>query len=299
MKKLWWLSLVAMIAALFTMSALLVACGDDDDDDDDGGDDDDDDDDDVGTGEPGTLSGFVHDFQTKQPVAGALVEVLNDETGEPFDPPIEATSPSGDAKVSFDIPEGHDQVGIRVSKEGATDTVQFHFDVGLANEEFLLIANATRELVALSLGIELDLTKAVMAGGVYYGDPIDEDAIGCAEVSFDPDDGQNVFYFGPDALPTAARNVTGDTPANGQGTNPGYDGKGQAISYYVSLNKEIDSNITLTGRVYDDEGTGTVENSVEETGLMPRLYPNTASIANVYYSRDDYDSNPTRPWCTQ
>lgn len=286
-----------IIFALFLSAAAFgVACGGGDDDDDDSSNGDDDDDDDgPGQGEPGQLNGFVRDFQTKAEVQDATVELVNDETGESFDPPLTATSPAN-GEVTFEVPEGVEFVGVKVSKTGSTDTVQFHFEVGLESEEFLLVSNATKELIALSLGVELDLTKGVAAGGFYWGDPIDENPIGCSTVSFDPDDGLPVYYFGPDALPATSRDVTGDTPANGQGTNPGRDGKGQAISYYLSLNKELVSDLTIIGRTYDVESTGTV--AMEETGIIPRIYENTVTIANVYITKDDSPTDPTPDWCT-
>ncbi len=262
------------------------------------------------TGEAGTLNGFVRDFQTKTEVQDALVELVNNVTGEPFDPPVTATSPAS-GEVSFELPEGITKVGVLVKKDGATDTVQFDFAEGLEGEEFLLISNATRDLVALGLGLQpdcaavtddtpcLDLTKAVTAGGMYWGDPIDENPIGCGVISFQPDDGQGVFYFGNDALPNAARNVTGDTPANGQGTNPGRDGKGQAISYYVSLNKEIEYPLLITGRTFEAEGSGTLDASQGSANVMPRVYPGTATIQNVYFSKGDFTEDPTPSWCTQ
>ncbi|MCZ7585505.1 MAG: hypothetical protein M5R36_20380 [Deltaproteobacteria bacterium] len=154
-----WILFFALVLALSATAFFACGGGDDDDDDDDAGGDDDD----VSEGEPGTLHGFVRDFQTKTPVQDADVEILNDETGDPFDPPITATSPSN-GEVSFDLPDGVDKVGVKVTKSGSTDTVQFHFDSGLQNEEFLLVSNATKDLVALSLGKELDETKSVFAG---------------------------------------------------------------------------------------------------------------------------------------
>ena len=87
-KKNW---LILALAVLVSLAALAVACGGGDDDDDSGGDDDNSDDD-AGEGEPGFLNGFVRDFQTKTPVNNALVEALDDETGESFDPPITTTT---------------------------------------------------------------------------------------------------------------------------------------------------------------------------------------------------------------
>jgi hypothetical protein len=288
--------LLAAIFAVFLGSVLLfVACGGGGDDDDDSTSDDDDD---VQQGEPGTIQAFVHDFQTKQAVAGALVEALNDETGEPLDPPVTATSPA-DGSVTLTVPAEITKIGIKVSKEGATDTIQYHFELGVTGEEFLLISNATKELVSLGLGVTIDPALSVTAGGIYWGNPASESSVGCAEVSFDPDDGAAIHYFGPDALPTLARDPTGTTPADGQGTNPAYDSKGHSISYYVSLNKTPASDITLIGTIYDVAGSGTADAAKVSTEVIPKLVANSAVITNVYFSDSDYPTDPSPAWCTQ
>jgi hypothetical protein len=324
MTKKFWILMLALIMGL----AVAFACGG-------GGDDDDDDDDDgPGMGDPGVLHGFVRDFQTKVEVNNAFVEAIDDEFGLPFSPAITTTT-GPDGEVSFDIPAGNKMVGIRVTKEGSMDTIQFHFDVGLANEEFLLINHGTRDLMLLSLGLDMIEGKAVVAGGVYWGEPIDENPIGCSMVSFDPDDGQEVYYFGPDALPNAARTVDGDTPTNGQGTlDASAQADGHALSYYVSLNKDPVANVTLNATLYDvenadlegakdddddttgddDDTTGddddtTGDDDVDDDGPsftsenrdndIPMLYPDSATIVNVYFSKDDYASNPTPAWCTE
>jgi hypothetical protein len=284
----------AILAALACTVLFMVSCG--------GGDDDDDstssDDDDVQQGEEGKLQAYVHDFQTKQPVQGALVQALNDETGEPLDPAVTATSPE-DGGVTLTIPEGVEKVVVRVTKSNCTDTVQFHFDVGVTGEEFLLVSNATKDLVAATLGVTIDLTKAMSAGGVYWGDPASESSIGCSVVSFDPDDGSHMYYFGPDALPASARDVTGDTPINGQGTNPAYDSKGHAISYFLAINKDVASDLSLLSTIYADQGGDGTGSSVQSSDTVPRLFENTVTIANVYFDKTTYAENPTPSWCTQ
>ncbi|MBZ0273775.1 hypothetical protein K8I61_17180 [bacterium] len=266
-----------------------------DDDDDDAGDDDAGDDDTTG---PTTLSGIVVDYWTKDPIEEALVEVLNDSTGDPFVPSIEEVS-GENGEVEFDIPAGNAKVAIRVSRPGAVHTVQFHMESGRSDATFLLVEDATLELLALSVGVSVLDGKAIVLGGIFYGDADDKDAIGCAEANLFPDDGRSVFYFGPDALPTTSRSVTGGSPSNGQGTNPDYSASNEPLSLFVSLNNDVEENLVLEGRVYEDEGDGTLDDSVAVSADLPRLFMDTISIVDAYFSRSNFSKNPTRAWCTQ
>ncbi|MCZ7585506.1 MAG: hypothetical protein M5R36_20385 [Deltaproteobacteria bacterium] len=119
-------------------------------------------------------------------------------------------------------------------------------------------------------------------------------------MTFDPPlaGAAEVYYFGPDALPTTSRNITGDTPSNGEGTLHATDTKGQAISYYLAINVDVDSDVDLIGTIFENEDDAESD-FVRESDVMPQLYPNTVSIANVYFPKADYPSDPTRPWCTQ
>ena len=256
-------------------------------------------DDDTGPGQgaPGTISAYVRDFQTKTEVQGASVELVNDETGDLLGENYKQTSGS-DGLVSFNnIPSDMEKIGVKVTKEGNKDTYEFHFNVGVTNEEFLLVSQSTVDFVSLGLGITIDPTLSVVAGGVYWWDSDNENPVGCAVVTVDPP-AQHVYYFGPDALPTSARDISGSWPANGQGTNPGVDTKGHAISYFMSPNQPLgEGTVTISAKAGADTAGGEPPN-LAQTGI-PKLSANSVCISNVYYSKDIYPTNPTPSWCTQ
>ncbi len=289
--SLWILLLIAL--ASISVIGIWASCGDDDDDDDDATEADDDD---VETGDKGKLGGCVHDFQTKQPVQGALIKVLDNDTGDPID--FEATSPGGDGCVTFDgLPTDPESFGIIVSRDGHMDTMQFNFPNGITGEEFLIVSDVTASLVAGTVGMEIDETAGMAAGGDYWGksDGTVEWPVGCASVEFEPANPGKVFYFGVDGLPTPNRAITGDVPEDGQGTNPCCGpNSDDHFSFYVSVNHPVTAGgVEMTATAYSDDG-----NQVE-TGYLPLLIPNTVAIANIVYEDTEYETNPTPTWCTE
>jgi hypothetical protein len=297
--------LILLIAFLsLGLAVTFLACGDDDDDDDnddtttdddeaddDTADDDtaDDDvvDDDVVDDdviEPGTIGGTVLDFLSENPIPGASVEALDDSTGESFDPAVTGTS-DGEGKIQLTLPVDYalETVGIRVlNSPEHKPTVQYHFVVGLTDERFLAISVTTFGLMSTLLGLDPDPAKGHASGAVYWGDPTNENPIGCAEVTMTaPSDG--VFYFNNLSLPTHGRDITtpGD-PQNGEGTNP-------ENGYFVGINADPGSNITITANA----------DGAVSTAVIPQLFADTVCIATVYYSTDDYSENPQGDWCTE
>jgi hypothetical protein len=172
---------------------------------------------------------------------------------------------------------------VKVSKDGSKDTYQYDFAVGAKDEEFLLVAVPTAELVAQILGVTLDPAAGFAAGGIYWGDPTDENPVGCAVVQTDPVPADGIYYFGPDNLPTPTRNVPDDDPenaGNGLGVNP-------QNGYWVGMNIPTGS-VDITATSGDIVGTS----------LIPRVFADSVCIANVYFSKDEYSSNPQESWCT-
>ncbi|HPM76172.1 MAG TPA: hypothetical protein PK961_03705 [bacterium] len=275
MRKYVFLTLLMALSVALGL-VIMIGCGDDDDDDnDDGGDDDDD-------GGADSLRAHVVDFQNQDlALQGVLVEALDNVTGEPFDPPIQVTSPEDGWVTLTGFPEGVTQVAIRCSRDDYMDTMQYNFDVGATEEEFLVVAHDTRDIVVGTLGVTLDTTKALGAGGVYWGNPMDENPVGCAEVTADPPVDE-VFYFNLSLLPTRDREITTPgSPANGQGINP-------ENGYFVALNMDL-GEATFTATSGD----------ASESVTCPRLFANTVVISNVYFPFDNYDENPQMSWCTE
>jgi len=264
--KTFWVSF--LVLAMVFGAALYVGCG--------GGDDDDDTDDDNGGDR--TIEAQVSDFPTYEAVGGVLVEVVDNETGEPIG--ISVTSPP-DGQVTVEIPEEYgDLVGIKTTKDGYMDTYQYNFEVGAKNEDFLIVSDTTVGLVSALIETELDPNKGHAAGGVYWGDPTDENPVGCAEVTTDPANEGNVHYMGNDDLPAKDRDIAkpGD-PQSGEGTNP-------KNGHFVSVNMEP-GEITISANA----------DGKEESTVLPKLFKNSICIVNIYYSKDDYKNNPTGDWC--
>ena len=102
-------------------------------------------------------------------------------------------------------------------------------------------------------------------GAVYWGDPTDENPVGCAEVTITPEDGDppTVYYFSNDRLPTLDRGGPGTNKLNGN---------------FVGINSPA-SPTTM-----DADANG-VANTVD----LPTVPADTIVIQNFYYSKDDYD----------
>jgi len=285
------LGILVIILSLALGIGLVIGCGDDDDDDNDdtgGGDDDD-----TGGGGSGKIDGYVRNFQDKVEVQGALVQLVDNETGQPLGDAFQATSPSG-GHVSFSgIPEGVEYVGIKVSKEGNHDTYQYDFPVGAKEEEFLLVSRVTSGLVALTLELELDPTKGFAAGAVYYGDPTSEDPIGCTVVQMTPEPDDGIFYFTEDNLPDDSRNVlptnAPENGASGTGVNP-------INGYWIGMNTPVGTAVDVTATVAVDRANDTTWEV--ETVNIPMTFADSVTIANIYFAPADYGANPQPAWCT-
>lgn len=264
-----------------------LACGDDDDDDSGGGDDDDDGPSDWVPGS-GSISAYVRDFGTKAEVQLATVELVDNETGQPLGSAWKAESASGgdSGYVEFNnVPDELDQVGVRVTKDGNHDTYQYYFDVGSVDEEFLLVSRDLSSLVAILLDLDLDPAAGFAAGAVYWGDPTDENPVGCGVVQTVPEPVDGIFYFNLSDLPTTDRSLTPNEPEsaeNGKGINP-------ANGYWIGMNIAAGTAVDVTATSGDKV----------ETVQIPMSFADSVTIANVYYSKTDYPNDPTEPWCTE
>jgi len=263
-KTRFWVLMLALLVALSATLAVTACGGDDDDDDDDDTGDDDTGDDDTGDDDTGgdTLTGFVRTFPQREPVADITVEILDHETGDPFDPAITATS-GADGSVSFEVPAGVAKVAVRTTGLNYTDTMQYDFARDAQDEEFLIVANTTLEFIATLIETPIQDGLTHMAGAVYWGDPTDETPVGCAEVTITPDTGDapTVFYGGADELPSPARGNT--HPDN---------------AVFVGVNSPV-SGATFSATTATD-ATASVS--------IPKTYADTVVIQNIYFSKDDY-----------
>ena len=262
MTKLWTILLVAVLAA--GTAAIVSNCGGsssgDDDSSDDAGDDTGDDTGGDDTGD--VLWGHVRNFQDKQDLSGIDVELLNNDTGEPFDPAITGVSDS-DGYIAFNVPAGFAEVAVRTTSAGFMNTLHYSYARNATDEEFLIVSDQTISIVSNLLGVTLDDSLSHAAGAVYWGSESDENPIGCATVAFDPA-ATEIHYFGSDALPTHDRDTLGTNKDNG---------------YFIGLNVDVVPTVMTA----EANGHQSVVN-------VPKLYAKTVVIQNFYYSKADYSS---------
>ena len=113
-----------------------------------------------------TVSGTAQDFQSDRALSGAIVSVLNNDTGEPTGV-CGKTDSAG--KLAVKVPKGK-KVAFSTSKleDQAKDTYQFNITYTTDSDEtFFSVSNITAQLIPGIIGEPLDPTKATVAGTVY------------------------------------------------------------------------------------------------------------------------------------
>ena len=132
-----------------------------------------------------TFKGELVDFQTKAPVEGADIAVLDNATGKPTG----VTGKSGaKGMVELQLPATPAKVGFKVSMADNKDTYQFNIDAGPKETERLwLVSVLTYTVVPKLAGITVDKTKGIVAGGLYFvNDKGEEENVGCATIESAP-----------------------------------------------------------------------------------------------------------------
>jgi hypothetical protein len=221
-------ALALLIAASSSAALLSSGCGSDDKDEEPGGGDEDGSDGagDGADGADGDGSGdetysvnltlvSILAVDTSSPIPDPhKVRVLDATTGEPLDPPIEATSERGSGKVKLDgIPKGQpisiyvEGVGPASTPNSTYDTCLLNFNVD-AGDPLLRISSAgTYTLAANSGGYEAEADRAALSGGLYWApEGPRQGTVGCAQLCVDgskmPNEEVSQRYIGPSGLPT-------------------------------------------------------------------------------------------------
>ncbi len=311
MKHSKWIMLLMVLFLSAVVSIAAFSCGDDDDDDDDDTvvDDDDDDseddddaaddddavdddddavdddddvvDDDDDAVDPYTFGGYATDFLTDSLLPNTTIEILQNDSGDPYDPPITGTT-NAEGYVEFDLTDifgSKDDafVCIKFTRNGYWPTHQYSFTVGTDDNTFLGVSETAVNLMTSGMGLDIDIEagQGHASGAVYWDDAGTREGIGCATVSYDPDpfagatDG-GIFYFGGQ-LPD--RTTPHTNPENG---------------YFVAINADSGGPYTVTG---DADGN-------EESVSLPNNFPDAVTIMNVLYSKTDYPTKPEEAGCT-
>ena len=215
---------------------------------------------------------------------GAMIELLNNDTGEPFDPPLVRISNIRGYFEFDDIPHGHHYVAYKTSHNGRKDTYQHYIVTGAKNDYFL--SYSVREYLGYHeiMPFELDSEKGFLKGEIFY-DPVSgkNSPVGCVDVQITPkpedfyytiEDGSD-FVFTQDRMPDEPGN-----PQNGEGTHP-------SSGHFVVFNLLPGTyNITI------------YINDTERQFTLPNVRPDALTYFCLKLNDKDFPSHPTKDWCT-
>lgn len=202
-------------SAMLIMGALALGCGDDSSDDDDG------------TTQPtpdgGTPSGQLVQYDgTLVSILGTSkadaiptpheLQLLDNTTGQPLNPPVKTTSASGTGAISFKGPAGVHMlqvVGVGPANAGTStyDTVIVNADSAKPDPLIRISTAGTLGLAEGSGGFMSKPDRAALGASIYWTlNGVRKDTIGCAKVFLDgataPDTAQDQRYNGASGLPT-------------------------------------------------------------------------------------------------
>jgi hypothetical protein len=244
------------------------ASPDDDDDDNDDASPDDDDNDDA-TPPTEKIQFTLTDVLTGAAVPGATCELVRDD-GSSFSPPVTVTSDSS-GMCTFNGGAKTDLYSAKVTMNGYITIYAFDWPV-IANTGgwvFRMVTPLERTGLALLLGVTLDSSKGVVAGGVdWIGSDGTSQDVGCATVSDDASD--TFFYF--DSTGTPSKSRTNTNPVNG---------------LFLAVNIPPGS---LT--IHADTNGDTVDTTV------PVVFADMIVYAPLTYYYAQYPTNPTPGSCS-
>jgi hypothetical protein len=189
----------------------------------------------------GTFKGTIIDFQTKAPVEGATITVMDNETGKETTTVV--TSKAGGA-VEIQLPKGT-LVGFKNFKEGSKNTYQFNMNSEGQTETLWLVSELTYTVAPQLAGLTVDTSKGIVAGGLYWINPTtsDEEPIGCAVIKSDPQG--DIRYFADNGLPAPLTSAPSVNKKNG---------------YFLAANVPVG---TTTITAYEKDGSTNVLGSVK------------------------------------
>lgn len=167
-----------------------------------------------------TLRGTAKDFQSGNALAGAIVNILDNDTGA-------ATGICGvtgnDGTLALKVPKGK-KIGLVTVAQGAKDTYQFNLQYPPADvtdqtltefeETFNSVSEITAQLIPGIIGFEPDPTKGIVAGTIFKSDyktavtyPV--------EMKVRTTGGVEAFYFSDNDLPADKNTQPHLNPKNG------------------------------------------------------------------------------------
>lgn len=222
-----------------------------------------------------TFKAQVQDNLSKQPKEGALVTVMDNDTGEPTT--MTATA-DADGMVEFELDKGK-MYGFKSALADNKDTYVWNIPSELATGveyEIIWILSETGFGMAAALaGFEPDPAKAIIAGALYWvNDAGEEEYVACGTIKTDPE-GEYRYFAAATGLPAPLEDVTHT-----------YGDKAEAR--YVAGNVPA-GHVELSG--YNLDGT------VKWASLMLWTKPDSVCISNLYVDRTEFPTNPTPATC--
>lgn len=180
-------------SAIMLMGALAVGCGDDKDDKGDG-----DKNGDAGTGGggvkewTGTLVAITADNADAPILTPHKVSLLNSDTGEPLDPPVETMTSSQNGQATLPI-DREKNIAIYIEGVGPAGGAMSSYDTVMLNinpdsgDQLLRISSAgTLQIAEGSGGFQAKPDRAAVTGAVYFSPgKVRKGAIGCAKIYID------------------------------------------------------------------------------------------------------------------
>ena len=163
-----------------------------------------------------SFTGVLIDFQTRKPLGGATLHILDNASGRETGETVTSTA---DGVVMAQFKAGVSKVGFKVVMAGQRDTYQLHYKADGQNETLWSVSNGTYVAAPALAGISIDEAKGILAGGLYYtNDAGEEEGVGCAQIRVlseaDPEAFAtgNIRYMNDAGLPTTLDKQDGVNP---------------------------------------------------------------------------------------
>lgn len=222
------------------------------------------------------FSGILIDFQTRKPLEGAKITLVDNDTGEELGLTVDSLA---NGIVFIEVPDCYEKIGLVVRMDGQRDTFQLHLAADGVDETLWSVSEGTYVAAPALAGIAVDPTMGILAGGVYYRTAAgEEEAIGCAKVRImalaDPEtfaEG-NIRYMNTAGLPT---------------TLDKQDGINQTTPFFIIGNIPAGPEKVIIEAQVDGEKVG-------ETYVWS--VPGAIFIGNIY-ADEDITENPMDPNC--
>jgi len=249
-----------------------------------------------------TVEGYVRDFLTDSCIPGSEVTIMDNETGQPL-PLCSTSDETGYVKIEG-VPFTTIGYRVRANPEDYKDTYKFNIttEETLTNQiveiescsgkyaatglTFQTVNAPTSEVIALSIPIELDKSKATIAGTIKKGSWAGEGMEGFTATTEPP--AESVNYMGTDGKPKCNPDIQDECKLQGKipadcNLEPPYgcqetslgdpvrNNKGAGV--FVAFNVAVGQKVTMKAWLYG----GTTINAT--TDVFP--YPDSVCISNM------------------